>query len=407
MSDENIVSEPRPIDPNRNYRPDRLIHEITLRNILSFGPDSPTLKLGNLNVLIGPNGSGKSNLIEVIGLLQAAPRDIWQPIRSGGGMREWVFKGPLDLLTDISAIVHFEQGQPLLKYSQLFRTDEAEPYLQETVKNAPGESEVREYFGVVGWQMAKILSHGELRTIRYDVLHGSSVLRDRRDPDATPELAYLATKFEEIRIYRDWSFGRANPLRAAQRTDMPGARLDEDFGNFGMFLNRRFSKHPQYRKRLVEAMQSIYGDFSDVQFEIDSNTVHVLVYEGQRIIPAKRLSDGTLRYLMLCAVLLDPEPAPLICIEEPELGLHPDVVGKLAELLKDASQRTQLIVTTHSSTLIDHLTDMPEAVVVFGKEKGATTMERLQPGKLQVWLKQYNDSLGALWTSGEIGGNRW
>jgi predicted ATPase len=94
-------------------------------------------------------------------------------------------------------------------------------------------------------------------------------------------------------------------------------------------------------------------------------------------------------------------------MEEPELGLHPDVVGKLAGLLKVAADRTQLIITTHSSTLVDHLTDMPEAVVVFGKQNGATTMERLRPEKLQAWLRDYNDSLGALWTSGEIGGNRW
>src|SRR5207253_1955515 len=67
---------------------------IRLRNLLSFGPDTPELKLQSLNVLIGPNGSGKSNLIEAISLLQAAPRDVFEPVRTGGGMLEWLWKGP-------------------------------------------------------------------------------------------------------------------------------------------------------------------------------------------------------------------------------------------------------------------------------------------------------------------------
>jgi predicted ATPase len=112
-----------------------------------------------------------------------------------------------------------------------------------------------------------------------------------------------------------------------------------------------------------------------------------------------------LRYLVLLAILLDPEPPPLICIEEPELGLHPDLIHKLADLLIDASSRTQLIVTTHSEILIDALSSQPESVVICEKQDGQTILKRLEPDKLKEWLEHYR--LGELWLRGELGGVRW
>ena len=123
------------------------------------------------------------------------------------------------------------------------------------------------------------------------------------------------------------------------------------------------------------------------------------------MVPATRLSDGTLRFLCLLSILCHPNPPPLVCIEEPELGLHPDVLPVLSDLLREASQRCQLIVTTHSDMLVDTLTDTPESVVVCEKHDGMTEMHRLDKADLTEWLKRY--SLGDLWTRGDLGGNRW
>ena len=124
-----------------------------------------------------------------------------------------------------------------------------------------------------------------------------------------------------------------------------------------------------------------------------------------RVIPATRLSDGTLRYLCLLSILLHPEPPPVVVIEEPELGLHPDLLPTVADLLVSASERSQLIVTTHSDVLVDALTDTPESVIVTEKHDGQTVMRRLDKADLAKWLKDY--TLGNLWSSGQIGGNRW
>jgi predicted ATPase len=105
------------------------------------------------------------------------------------------------------------------------------------------------------------------------------------------------------------------------------------------------------------------------------------------------------------ALLLDPTPPPLICIEEPELGLHPDILPTIAEMLIEASQRTQLIVTTHSDALISALSEYPESVVVCERDEKGSHLRRLEPDKLKDWLENY--TLGDLRQMGEIGGNRW
>ena len=181
--------------------------------------------------------------------------------------------------------------------------------------------------------------------------------------------------------------------------------LEEDFSNLGLFLNRLKSQFPSAKRAILNALQDLYDGISDFEVNTDGNTVQVFLHEGDYAIPATRLSDGTLRYLCLLAILCDPEPPPLICIEEPELGLHPDILPKLADRLVAASERTQLIVTTHSDILVDAMTERPEAVVVCEKHGGQTEMKRLRREDLTVWLGKYR--LGQLWIDGQLGGKRW
>ncbi len=120
-------------------------------------------------------------------------------------------------------------------------------------------------------------------------------------------------------------------------------------------------------------------------------------------IPATRLSDGTIRFVALLATLLTPSPPPLVCIEEPELGLHPDAVALLADLLIEASDRMQLVVTTHSDALVSALTNQPDSIIACERPGAGTELRRLDPEKLASWLKDYR--LGDLWRMGELGAN--
>jgi len=231
-----------------------------------------------------------------------------------------------------------------------------------------------------------------------------SILSQRRDPERYPEITYLAEVYENLRIYREWSFGRNAIVRVPQPSDMRNDRLEEDFSNLGLVLSR-LRKRPAVKAAITQALKDLYEGVTDFEIIVDGGTVQVFFSEGDYSIPATRLSDGTLRYLCLLAILCDPSPPPLVCIEEPELGLHPDIIPKVADLLVAASARTQLIVTTHSDVLVDALSDTPEAVVVCEKHDGHTEMRRLRKDELSAWLEQYR--LGQLWIKGEIGGTRW
>ena len=194
-------------------------------------------------------------------------------------------------------------------------------------------------------------------------------------------------------------------FRNPQAADLPGNRLEEDFSNLGLFLNH-LRGTPKAKNKIIGHLKDLYEDLDDFDVRIKGGTVEVFLTEGDFTIPASRLSDGTLRYLCLLAILCDPDPPEVVCIEEPELGLHPDMLPKLADLLIEASSRTQLIVTTHSDALVDAMSEQPESVVIVEKYEGRTIMRRLRvDAELKEWLKKYR--LGQLWTKGELGGVRW
>jgi predicted ATPase len=196
--------------------------------------------------------------------------------------------------------------------------------------------------------------------------------------------------------------------RRPQKADLPNDLLEPDCSNLGLVLNR-LQEDLTLKRRLIQELQALYAGIEDYYVKIDGGTVQVFFQENiqGRIVPmpATRLSDGTLRYLCLLAILCHPSPPPLVCIEEPELGLHPDVLPQLAQLLKEASERTQLIVTTHSDVLVDAMTDQPDVVLIAEKGECGTTLTRLDKDQLQPWLEKYR--LGQLWTRGDLGGTRW
>jgi predicted ATPase len=242
--------------------------------------------------------------------------------------------------------------------------------------------------------------------IELEVDPQQSVLSQFRDPADHPHLTYVSDQFGKIALFRGWPFGRDTALTKPQRADLPDDFLLGDGSNLGLVLNDLQNRRTPMRL-LLEKLRLLYDGVEDVTTKVQGNTIQIFFHEEglAKPIPASRLSDGTLHFLCLLTVLLHPDPPPLICIEEPELGLHPDIIPKIAELLVAASQRTQLIVTTHSEMLISALSDLPESVVVCERDVRGTKLRRLDRENLSDWLDRY--SLGDLWAKGEIGGNRW
>ncbi len=385
-----------------------LLCSITPKNILSFGPKSQPISLGPLNVIVGPNGSGKSNLIDCIALLRSTAKDIRDFVRKNGGVNEWIWKGSVHQTAQIDAVITNPKGNQCLRHILSFRAEnQAFRLSDERIENEKTYSgETGPYFYYHYQDGRPVLNIvGEKRQLtKEDVTLDESILVQRRDPVAYPEISYLTDSYEKIRIYREWQFGRNTIFRTPQGADSRNDRLEEDFSNLGLFLNR-LRRVPLAKKTILGKLRDLYNGLDDFDVSIEGGTVQVFFTEGNFIIPATRLSDGTLRYLCLLAILCDPTPAPLICIEEPELGLHPDILPKLADLLVQASERTQLIVTTHSDLIIDALTEYSESILICEKHDGHTEINRLNAENLKGWLEKYR--LGELWTRGELGGTRW
>jgi predicted ATPase len=386
-----------------------LLKSIQLNNFLSYGESSPPVELRSLNVIIGPNGSGKSNLMEAVELIRSAPNDLLTPIRDGGGVRDWLWKGTTKTpVARLDAVFAYPKGPADLLYALSF-TEVGQRFeiVDERIENErpdAGHDEPYFYYRFQNGHPAINVGGQRRRLQREDIDPVASILAQRKDPDQYPELTYLGKTFGRIRLYREWSFGRYTAPRLPQKADLPNEYLEPDASNLGLVLNR-MRREPAVKHQLLEALRALYDGIDDFDVQIEGGTVQVFFHEGRLSVPATRLSDGTLRYLCLLTILCHPNPGPLVCIEEPELGLHPDVLPTLARLLREAAERTQLIVTTHSDILVDALSDTPEAVLVAEKSESGTTLTRLDGEKLKPWLEKYR--LGQLWTRGEIGGTRW
>jgi hypothetical protein len=236
-----------------------------------------------------------------------------------------------------------------------------------------------------------------------------SVLYAYKSPaDRTP-ITRAGREFGQIRIYREFrTSGPSSSVRNGVSSSLPRGFLHDGGDNLAVVLQDLDFKgvHAQIQSYI----RQFCDRFEDVKFRLDGPIARTYLQESGLLepLPAVRLSDGTLKFLCLLAVLLDPAipHSSLICIEEPEVGLHPDAIKIVAAALIDASQRTQLIVTTHSEAFIDALSQRPEDVLVCERDfDNGTQFRRLDHQQLASWLDRY--TLGTLWRKGEIGGTRW
>nr|WP_309694979.1 AAA family ATPase [Armatimonas sp.] len=378
-----------------------MLKSLQINNLLSFGPKSESVSLRPLNVLVGPNGSGKSNFLSAIRILQRIPDDVSQFWKSANQPDDWFWSG--NATENISLIVSFDEK---IVYVLMFEKTYNEMTIDtEIIKTLEG--------GIV------ISRSG----FNYQVFDGrverdlvvSNSLSDKRKSvlsqyrDSQEGIAALQSSLTKIKIYSERPHGDRNFLRNPQSIDVASDFLSEQFDNLPVVLHELNNKI-SIEALLLDKLQRFYPRVEKFYMGLVGPRAQVFFQErvGNRLmnVPASRLSDGTLSFLCLLTILCHPTPPPLICIEEPELGLHPDVLPMIAELLVEASKRTQLIITTHSDLLVSAIGDLdPEAILVceHTAEEG-TTIERPNPERLKKWLQQDEMSLGEVWLRGAIGG---
>ncbi|MBI2398564.1 MAG: AAA family ATPase [Xanthomonadales bacterium] len=383
-----------------------MLKRIKISNLLSFGDPGLDLELRPLNVLIGPNGSGKSNLLSVIQLLKSMQTDVFAAMRSSALIGDWLWRGASGQSASIDVAIDVFDTR--ISHYIRFRIDASDARVHEE-DIAIGERGVTELVARV------VNGKGQLTDRWRDSKVGAS---EDAYMDVTKSLVSqlasvgtpvwdLALEYRQIATFLSWQFGPKTSIRNPQKTDGSNDVLSDDFSNLALVLSR-IDKSASAKQTLLGHFRQIFEGVNDYRVIVEGGYAQVFLSESafDKSIPASRLSDGTLRYLSLLAILCDPKPmSSTICLDEPELGLHPDLLPSLAKLMVEASERMQLIVTTHSDVIIDALSDTPEAVIVCERHEGQTTMRRLVASELGDWLKDYR--LGQLWSKGTIGGNRW
>jgi predicted ATPase len=393
------------------------IQKIRLDGFLSFAPGSDALELRPLNVLIGANASGKSNLIEAFELLRVMPTNLADAIREGGGPAEWIWKGDrgggsAEIEVEVEVRARKRPLRHRLAFTAVSHRVEVSDEAIEEIKPAEGKEDVfflyrfRRGRPVVNSRSASENGGGRKyvrRNLPSDSLSADqSILSQLKDADHYPEITEIGVRYGTIQSFREWTFGRSAALRQPQPADLPEDRLLPDARNLALVLNQ--IEHKDGR-RFNEVLKRFFPRFQRMSTKISGGTVQFYLHESgfKAPIPPTRLSDGTLRFVALLATLLAPSPPPLVCIEEPELGLHPDAVALIADILVEASDRMQLVVTTHSDALVSALTGEPDAVIACERPGAGTILHRLDPTKLARWLDDYR--LGELWRMGELGAN--
>ncbi|MCU0496161.1 MAG: AAA family ATPase [Anaerolineae bacterium] len=381
------------------------------------------LKLRPLNILIGKNGSGKSNLMGLMRLLANAVRDpkgLSDTINYEGGFRAIIWRGGQDKNESITIQLEFDQITSVPNTDKLYYEIQIAPQAKnnayyiskEELSRDPYEGHSNRYIflGAYDGQL-KILNLGKGQD------QNEAELEDYSDQALM--IGQLRTSryrvINEIReAIGDWvsfrGFGEdaLQNIYAAQSLTMDAQRplrLKTDGSNLIAVLSalKENGDYADAYEQLTEALSAAFGDFKALQLPSRSygNAELEWRFQNNWQFPAGLLSDGTLRFLGLAVLLNLPDPPALIALDEPEIGLHPEMLPLLAEMLKATSRRSTVFVATHSPELLSAEAIESGDVVTVEKEAYETRLERPQAERLRLWLERY--TLGNLWMMGKLG----
>jgi predicted ATPase len=383
-----------------------MIEQIALRNYKSIL--DAEIELGQLNVLIGRNGSGKSNFLSFFHLLnQGAHGHLSDTINTMGGISEVIhykadtFEWELTFkeLGGMSPVYYRGKikRRGTFYYNILFEELEHLPYLSHSTRSK---------FLTFADGRVRVLSavQDEKDEERDDVSDQELFITQLRDRRRYPMLFELETVLKNWQHFRGFGSDALDTIRSSQNfRSVEPLKLEADGSNLISIL-QQLANQPQYQEvsdKLNQLFRVTFSDFAKFDIPIDASNKGSLNYRSHDFsagIPAISMSDGQLRFLGLILLLLLPNSS-LIPLDEPEIGLHPQMLAILAEALEHASQHTQIIISTHSPQLIDAL--KPENIILVDREEGNTSFRRPDAEQLQRWLERY--TLGRLWTMGRLG----
>lgn len=371
---------------------------------------------GRLNVLVGPNGSGKSNLLRLLELISnVAKGKLGASIKESSGMVPLLWDhqaSPFSWKLCIDPVA--SQRDPVQDALTLDCTLENIPNTSsyQIVEDSLGNWHKFEHgleknpawIYVRNLRRAMVYDQQVRSLVRFDDPDpNESLLTQISDPRTNPVPTYTRRFLEGWRVYHDVHVERGSAMRLPATTQYVKL-VEADGSNLVSVLHTLYTSNREFKQQINEGMRAGFGDqFEELVFQpAAAQQIQLAIQWRSSKQPhaGQDLSDGTLRFLFLLTVLASPEPATLIAIDEPEIGLHPSMLPIVAEYAAEAADRTQVVMTTHSPVLLDAFSQIAPQVTLLHWEEGQTQLFPLTPEMLSKWLAQYR--LGELFTSGEL-----
>lgn len=328
-----------------------------------------SLPLRSINILIGANGSGKSNFLSFFDFLKQIYNRNLQEYVALKGIDTFIHKG--DKVTqEISAHLYFYGTN---SYSFTIK------------KGDPGFIFTKEsmwYYKPNFGNSAEIASFSNESALRFQTMERAK---------------YIITYLNQLAKYHFHDTGENSPFNKESNIENDKFVLYEKGNNLGAFLYNIYISNRIIYYFIVKTIQSIAPYFLDFIFKPEQNGNLKLRWQSKHsssIYGVNDLSDGTIRFIALSTLFLQPYLPQTIIIDEPELGLHPTAIAKLAGLIKSAAAKgCQVIIATQSTDLISHFE--PEDIITVDQINGESIFKRLNSEELKIWLDDY--TIDDLW----------
>lgn len=339
------------------------------------------VELSDMNILIGGNGIGKSNFISLFTLIRNLyDRNLSNYVIRKGGADKILYRGR-KVTQNILFDFYFGDKEGISNNQFIVNLQEADDNL--IIQN-----------------LSTAFFNGKWHSHNYE-----SNIRESNFRNINSGQAYWVNDLlKEFEVFHFHDTGDLSPMKKECVID-DNRELRNDGSNLAAFLYYLKMKHPRYFRMIEMTVASIAPFFDSFVLEpnrLNENIIKLQWKEKGVDFPfyATQLSDGTLRFIALATLLMQPKPPKIIIIDEPELGLHPVAINKLAGLMRKASTKSQLIISTQSVNLVDNFE--PKDIVVVEREEGASVFKRLNQEDLSQWIHQF--SLGEIWQNNIFGG---
>ncbi len=362
-----------------------MIEQVLIKNYKSI--KNLRLPLRKLNVLVGSNGAGKSNFISFFELTKAIYEQRFGSYTlSKGGIDGLLYRGR-KISPSMSGMLDFENTNAF--FYEIRPSQSSKGYIECTGDCFNNFNEREKDYSK--WH----------RSV-WDRAVEESALKDSQKFRAF----YLKKYLSSFTVYHFHDTSSVSPMRGDCNIN-DNACLRDNASNLAAYLYSMMQNNEKSFRLIEGVIHSVAPYFKGFKLHPDANNCERIRLEWEErdtdmYLDGYSFSDGTLRFIALTTLLLQPDAPKIIIIDEPELGLHPAAINKLAELVKRASLNSQIILSTQSANLLNCFDT--EDIIVVDRIDGQSVFRHLSDEELGKWMDDYNMTISDLWEKNLIGG---